>query len=175
MAAASPAPAPSEEAKFPDRDITIARMASVERNSGAICTKFVHAFRRSCFHFNTSLSHSQVTQINPPRSALVAHIKSEAPNYVFPKCFVVGNDLAAERKVVRADDDEDVVKFRWQQSRIATVGSDEEREQHGSDEEAREAEEDNEEDLIGEYNVAQYEDQETGEDQDGDDDSDDND
>lgn len=174
MAASAPSPAPPEEAKFPDRDITIARLASVERNSGAICTKFVHAFRRSCFHFKTQLNHAQVPQLNPPRSALVAHLKMEVPNYVFPKCFVVGGDLNAERKVVRADDDEDVVKFRWQQSRMGAVGSDEEREPKGSDDEVQEAEEDNDEDLIGEYNVAQYEDQETGEDQD-DDDSDDND
>ena len=152
-----------EEVKFPDRDITFSRLASVERNAGAVCAKFVHSFRQSCFRFVTKLNRNQTPKLSPTRAALVAHLRNEAPDYVFPKCFVCGNDLRSEQKVVKAQDDTEVTKFRWKQSRIATVGSDEEPEEKSSDEERQKPEEEDEDELIGEYNVAEYEDQERDE------------
>lgn len=175
MAAAPPAPpaqAPApEEVKFPDRDIIIPRLTAIDKSSAAQCVSFVHAFRKSCFHFENSVSRKQVVQLDPPRSAVVAHLRHVAAGYAFPKCLVVNGDLPTEQKEVSGGGtaDETRVKFEWKKARLATLGSDDEKEEGeepGSDDEKAEEDED---DLVGDYG-GQYEDRETGEDQDMDED-----
>jgi hypothetical protein len=167
MAAPAPIPAPPPpESRYPGRDITFARLASVERGAGAANNKFIREFRRTCFHFNLVLSPQQVPLLDPPRNALVAQVRATAPSYVFPKCFVVGRDLHAEQKVAKSEDflTDGLVKFEWKQKKLNPNDSDEEPAPAGeSDEEAPKPEEDeNEDELVGEYNAAAYEDQETG-------------
>ena len=160
--AATPAPEPAqitEEVKYPDREMILVRTGAVERNSGAVCFRFVHDFRCSCFHNDVVLNKQQQEQLNPPRSDLVSHLISFAPSYQYPKCFVENKDLKCEVKVKNEGSGEigEKVKFEWKKESI----------------EQDDVEEDENEDLIGEYNVAQYEDLETGEDMDNSDGSDD--
>jgi hypothetical protein len=139
--------------------------------------RFVHAFRESCFRTEQTVSRDQRRVLNPPRTVLVANIKSTAPGYVFPKCFVIDQDLQAELRARKEKSDVDSVsvKFQWRRYQAESGMSDEEeRMAPGSDEEEGPDEDANDDELIGEYNVAQYEDQETGDDDQDDDDSEDN-
>lgn len=178
--AATPAPEPAqitEEVKYPDREMILVRTGAVERNSGAVCFRFVHDFRCSCFHNDVVLNKQQQEQLNPPRSDLVSHLISFAPSYQYPKCFVENKDLKCEVKVKNEGSGEigEKVKFEWKKESIEQDDVEEDENDNGSNDEDEEKknEEDENEDLIGEYNVAQYEDLETGEDMDNSDGSDD--
>ncbi|KAK8863540.1 hypothetical protein M9Y10_011226 [Tritrichomonas musculus] len=169
-----------EEPRYPEREFTVERISAKERNSGAINFKFIHEFRQSCFHFSFSLSQQRDLILLPPRSNIIQNIQEVSPNYQFPSC-LSNKDLVVEKKVKKsAEDDESakVIKFEYKKPTISLdedVEEDQEDQEEGSkkDSDSENQEEYSEDDLIGDFNISQYNDNETGEDNDDDDGDDD--
>lgn len=173
----------TEEPKYPEREFALDRMSAKERNSGSICFKFAHEFRQSNFYFSFSLSQQRDQILLPPRSSLIQHIQEVSPNYQFPSC-LSNKDLTVERKIKKSADDEnaEIIKFEYKKTTItADEEAEEDLEEHEDqeggkkDSDSENQEEYSEEDLIGDFDINRYNDNETGEDNDDDDGDDDDD
>ena len=90
--AAEPVQKPSEEMKYPNRQLELIRLSPMSRAAGISDHKFISSFRASPYHFNTKLTNQQEKVLSPSRHELLAHLLAQAPGFSLPSILLNSKD-----------------------------------------------------------------------------------
>lgn len=171
-----PVQKPSEEMKYPNRQLELIRLSPMSRAAGISDHKFISSFRASPYHFNTKLTNQQEKVLSPSRHELLAHLVAQAPGFSLPAILLNSKDRIKSLEEVAGKKleavDEDTIKLEYKNQSVTSedVIDHEKAGEEDSDEEDRNQSEDDEE-MAADY-AAEYADQDMDSAEDGDDDDD---
>ena len=173
---AEPTQKPSEEMKYPNRQLELIRLSPMSRAAGISDHKFISSFRASPYHFNTKLTTQQEKVLSPSRHELLAHLMAQAPDFCLPSVLLNSKDRIRSLEEVAGKAveavDEDTIKLEFKNTVTSEDVIDHEKTgEEDSDEEDRNQSEDDEE-MAADY-AAEYADQDMDSAEDDDDDGDD--